>query len=137
MLDHISLHRHSRATGMPLNTCTLGSVLLRGFTAHHSLALWPSLAGWLTRAWCQPVLGVTRTLEGCRNPIPPPESPLFTPRAPCLFLLILPNSFQVEILLADFSSMPGTSWLTAVSGKRNNQIIIQSWVFNSRKASGC
>lgn len=45
--------------------------------------------------------------------------------------------FQVEILQVDFCSMRSTIWLTAVSGKRNNQIIIQSWVFNSRKASGC
>lgn len=30
-----------------LNVCTLGSVLLKGFTVHHSLALWPNLAGWL------------------------------------------------------------------------------------------
>jgi hypothetical protein len=44
--------------------------------------------------------------------------------------------FQVAILQVDFS-MHSTIWLTAVSGKRNNQIIIQSWVFNSRKASGC
>ena len=56
---------------------------------------------------------------------------------PPLFHLLLPNSVEVEILLAGFSSRPGTSWLTAVSGKRNNQIIIQSWVFNSRRASGC
>lgn len=51
--------------------------------------------------------------------------------------LILLNPFQVEILQVYFFSMRSTIWLTAVSGKRNNQIIIQSWVFNSRKASGC
>lgn len=52
--------------------------------------------------------------------------------APILLLVL-----QVEILQVDFCSMRSTIWLTAVSGKRNNQIIIQSWVFNSRKASGC
>lgn len=45
--------------------------------------------------------------------------------------------FQMEILQVIFCSMHSTIWLTAIPGKRNNQIIIQSWVFNSRKASGC
>lgn len=71
--------RHLRATEMPLNTCSLRSELLRGFPVHHSLALWPGPAGSFTRAWCQPVLE-----ESCRHPMSPPESPLFTPRDPCL-----------------------------------------------------
>jgi hypothetical protein len=62
------LPQPSESHELSLNTVTLRSELIKGFTVHHSLALWPSLAMWLTRAWCQPVSEMTRTVEGCRNP---------------------------------------------------------------------
>lgn len=80
---------------------------------------------------------VTRTLEGHRDTVHP-ESLVFTTRAGCPFRPDPPQSlFKWKFCKSTSASMRSTIWLTAVSGKRNNQIIIQSWVFNSRKASGC
>lgn len=107
------------------NQCTaqLGTVAPRGPVAHQGSVdrVWADEDTW--RPWSHQASGVATVHKQGVVPI----SPRFSSMIP----------FQVEILQVDFCSMRSTIWLTAVSGKRNNQIIIQSWVFNSRKASGC
>lgn len=113
------------------HTYTLQTESLRGITAQHSVAPQRSLTRWLTSAgdddarqpWRHCAAGVAAVHDRRWVPV----SPRLSSRIP----------FQVEILQVDFCGMRSTIWLTAVSGKRNNQIIIQPWVFNSRKASGC
>lgn len=129
---HICPHVH--VTG---HTHTPEPELLRAITAQQSLALWcrdgpVSSQGGADRiradedTWRPRGHRAAEVVSAPKQGVVP-ISPRFSSMIP----------FQVEILQVDFCSMRSTIWLTAVSGKRNNQIIIQSWVFNSRKASGC
>lgn len=125
---HVAVTGHTHALEPELlraSQCTaqLGPVALRGLVAHQGGVdcVWADEDTWRPRS--HQASGVATVHKQGVVPI----SPRFSSMIP----------FQVEILQVDFCSMRSTIWLTAVSGKRNNQIIIQSWVFNSRKASGC
>lgn len=91
---------------------------------------------WLTQTWRTPGYGWWGHLEGMVTPC---SGSYHCHQQRWLPILSWSSSipFQVEMSQVDFCSTHSTIWLTAISGKRNNQIIIQSWVFNSRKASGC
>lgn len=135
MPGHVSPHRDVTAPPPPPHT--LEPELLRALTAQRSLAPLHLVARRLTQGGVDRIQGDEDTwkprshraagVATVRAQGVVPISPRFSSMVP----------FQVEILQVDFCSMRSTIWLTAVSGKRNNQIIIQSWVFNSRKASGC
>lgn len=116
---------------------TPSSLRLLGALLH--IAAWFCGSAWLVadQGLVLTMVRVTRTLERHRDTMHP-ESLLFPTRARCPFRPDLPQSlFKWKFCKSTSASMRSTIWLTAVSGKRNNQIIIQSWVFNSRRASGC
>lgn len=116
---------------------TPSSLRLSGAPLH--ITAWFCGSAWLVadQGLVLTMFRVTRTVEGHRDTMHP-ESLVFTTRAGCPFRPDPPQSlFKWKICKSTSASMRSTIWLTAVSGKRNNQIIIQSWVFNSRKASGC